>query len=91
MRIDLFLHDCSELHISQLLERMKDIMATVQEVKDAIASEAAQVAEHVNALIVEIQALKDQVAAGSAATPEQLDELLAAVEGIFSPTPPPAG
>jgi len=72
-----------------ILERTENIMATLQEVKDAIAAEGVQVTEKINELMAEIQALKDQIASGSAVTPEQLDELLAAVEAIFSPAVPP--
>ena len=66
------------------------IMATKQEVLDAVAAEAAEVAARVNELLAEIQALKDQIAAGGAVTAADLDELKAAVEGIFNaPVVPP--
>lgn len=69
----------------QLLERSNK-MATVQDVKDAIAKEAEQVKQRLDELASTVQALRDQVANGSAATPEQLDELKVAVEGIFTPS-----
>jgi flagellar hook-associated protein FlgK len=66
----------------------KQIMATLQEVQDAVAAEAAEVTAKVNELMAEIQALKDQIANGTGVTPEDLDALLASVNAIF--TAPPA-
>ena len=71
------------------LENLKElIMATKQEVLDAVAAEAAEVTAKVNELLAEIQRLNDLIAAGGAVTAADLDELKAAVEGIFVPTPP---
>lgn len=67
------------------LSTREQVMASVQDVKDAVAQEAAEVAIRVSALESEVQSLKDQIAAGTAATPEQLDEILIAVRGIFTP------
>jgi len=62
------------------------IMATKQEVLDAVAAEAAEVAAKVNELLAEIEALKN----AGGATPADLDELKAAVENIFNaPVVPP--
>jgi len=64
------------------------IMATKQEVLDAVAAEAAEVAAKVNELMAEIQRLNDLIAAGGAVTAADLDELKAAVEAIFTPVAP---
>jgi TRAP-type mannitol/chloroaromatic compound transport system substrate-binding protein len=70
------------------LETAKEqIMATLQEVKDAVAAEAAEVTAKVNELMAEIQALKDQIANGTNVTPEDLDALLASVNAIFVAPP----
>jgi ATP/maltotriose-dependent transcriptional regulator MalT len=70
------------------LETAKEhIMATLQEVKDAVAAEAAEVTAKVNELMAEIQVLKDQIAAGTNVTPEDLDALLASVNAIFVAPP----
>jgi len=61
-------------------------MATVQDVKDAVAAEAVEVKARVDALEARIAELE---AGGAGATPEELDELKAMVQGIF--TPPGAG
>ena len=58
-------------------------MATLQEVKDAIAEEKTQVLNKLTELNTEIQALKDQIAAGSPVTVADLDDLKAAVNDIF--------
>lgn len=71
--------------LNEVIERSKTIMATVEQVKQAVADEASEVKARVDALTAEVQALKDQIAAGTAATPEQLDEILASVKGIFTP------
>lgn len=62
-----------------------NIMATIQEVRDAAIREKAEVQVKLNAVAIEIQALRDQIANGGAATPEQLDELIAAITDIFTP------
>lgn len=63
-----------------LNERIKD-MATLQDVKDAVAAEASEVAARVNALEARIVELE----AGGGATPEQLEELKVMVQGIHTP------
>lgn len=66
-------------------------MATLQEVKDAVAAEAAEVTAKVNELLAEIQRLNDLIAAGGGVTAGDLDALKASVEAIFTapvvPTP----
>ena len=71
--------------LAKINYKLEKIMATVQDVKDAVATEAAEVKARIDALAAEVQALKDQIAAGTAATPEQLDEILLSVQGIFTP------
>ena len=77
------------------LDSLKEsIMATLQEVKDAIAqvvtaiaTEKSEVDTKLAALAEQIATLQAQIAAGTAATPAQLDELLAdigAVRGLVS-------
>lgn len=68
------------------------LMATKQEVLDAIAAEKAEANAKLDAqsqaiadLNTQIQALKDQIAAGSAVTPADLDEILTAVHDIVTP------
>ena len=65
------------------------IMASLQEVKDAIAAIAADIVAEKNEvqaaladLKAEVQALKDQIAAGGAVTPAQLDEVIASLTSI---------
>jgi len=59
-------------------------MATLQELKDAVAAEAAEVKARVDALEAEVQSLKDIIAAGGTITEAQLDEVLVGVKGIFT-------
>ena len=90
-----------ELHIhnpgvGELLEKLAGIevnlkeymMATVQELVDAIAAEKAEVAGKLDALAVEIQALKDQIAQGGTITEEQLNVVLVGIQDIFTPAVP---
>ncbi len=92
MRLDIYIHSvpCASEDgavvqmLAEILERI-DKMATLDEVKAAVAAEAQQVKEAVDALEAQVQALKDQIAAGTAATPEQLDEVLASIQNIFTP------
>ena len=65
---------------------MEAIMATKEEVLQAIAAEKAEVVAKLDSLDTEIQALKDQIAAGTAITPADLDEIQNAVHDIFVPT-----
>ena len=71
--------------LTQILNGVSRIMATVDEVKAAIAEEAAEVKARVDALDAQVVDLKNQIAAGTAATPAQLDEIIAGVRGIFTP------
>lgn len=57
-------------------------MATVQEVNEAIAAEAAEVKARFDVMEARIAELER---AGAGATPEQLTEILNGVRGIFTP------
>lgn len=57
------------------------IMATKQEVLDAIAAEKTLI-------VTAIQALKDQINNGQSVTPQDLDDIIAAVKGIYDPSAP---
>jgi hypothetical protein len=83
--------DIRDIKLSLALLLIKDeiIMATLQEVKDAVAAEAAEVTAKVNELLVEIQRLNDLLAAGGSVTAADLDELKASVEAIFVAPPAP--
>lgn len=61
-------------------------MATLQEVKDAVAEEAAEVKARVDALEARVAELIAQGENG--ASPEELEEIRTAVRNIFSPTAP---
>ena len=78
-----------KLTLALLLIKDEIIMATLQEVKDAVASEAAEVTAKVNELLAEIQRLNDLLAAGGAVTAADLDQLKADIEAIFVAPPAP--
>ena len=61
------------------------IMATVQQLEEAIAAEKVEVTTKIDALAAEIVALKDQIAQGGTITEEQLDAVLFGVQNIFTP------
>lgn len=63
-----------------------EIMATVQQVKEAVTAEAAEVKTRIDDLEAQVQALKDGVGNGVEVTEAELDEILAAVQGIFTPS-----
>jgi tetrahydromethanopterin S-methyltransferase subunit G len=65
------------------------IMATVDDLKAAVAAEAAEVKARIDDLEATVQALKDQIAGGGTITEAQLDEVMVAIQGIFTPTPAP--
>jgi phage shock protein A len=69
----------------EILKLRRELMATKQEVLDAIAAEKAQVTEGLDSLNTQIQELKDQIAAGNAVTEADLDDIAAAVNEIFIP------
>jgi len=64
------------------------IMATKQEVLDAIAEEGNEVAEKIDELKTQIDEL---ISAGGGATPEDLEEIKLAVQAIFTPVVEPPG
>lgn len=71
--------------ISKQLKKMEGrIMASLQEVKDAIAAEKQEVLDGVKALNDQIQALKDQIANGTPVTAADLDEIVSSVHDIFT-------
>lgn len=78
----MFFWNCHKNEIKQLKEL---IMATKQEVLQAISDEKTQVTEAVTALNQQIQDLKDQIANGGSVTPADLDEITNAVHNIFVP------
>jgi flagellar hook-associated protein FlgK len=63
---------------------METIMATLQQVRDAVAAEGQEVANRLNELATEIQSLKDQIANGNPVTEADLDTLLTDVQNIFT-------
>jgi predicted nucleic acid-binding Zn-ribbon protein len=69
----------------ELHELRRLLMATKQEVLNAIATEKEQVLGAVEDLNAQIQALKDQIEAGTAVTTADLDDILTAVNDIFIP------
>lgn len=58
-------------------------MATLQDVKDAIAAEKAEITSKLADLDKQIQDLKDQIANGSPVTAADLDEIVSNVHDIF--------
>jgi hypothetical protein len=74
--------------LREIHELRRLIMATKQEVLDAIAAEKTQVAAALDELAAQIQTLKDQIAAGTPVTAADLDDIVSAVNDIFIPTPP---
>lgn len=81
---------CNQPDYNQLIREIGQlkgaIMATKEEVLQAIADEKAQVSNAVNDLSKQIQDLKDQIANGSPVTPADLDEIATAVHNIFVPS-----
>ena len=63
-------------------------MASIQDVKDAVANEAAEVKARLDELAFSVQALTEQLNDGDAVTAEQLDEVKVAIENIFTPAAP---
>jgi hypothetical protein len=61
------------------------IMATVNEIKEAIEAEKVEVQTKIDALATEIQTLKDVIAAGGTVSEADLDEVLVGVNNIFTP------
>ena len=60
-------------------------MATLQEVKQAIADEKAQVLEGITALNAKIQELQDQINQGTNVTAQDLEDIKNDVNNIFTP------
>ena len=58
-------------------------MATLEEVKQAIADEKTEVTAKITQLSDRITDLENQIASGENVTPEQLSELKELVHGIF--------
>jgi len=77
--------DNEEKLIKEIHRLRREIMATKEEVLQAIADERQQVLAAVDALNVQIQALKDQIEAGTAVTAADLDDIVTAVNDIFIP------
>lgn len=72
-----------ERFLSSILDKEVIIMATLQEVKDAIAAEGAEVAAKIGALEAKIDEL---IAAGAGASVADLDEIKSLVQNIYTPT-----
>ena len=72
--------------IKEIHKLREELMATKQEVLDAIAAEKAEVTQALIDFGKQIQDLKDQIANGSAITPADLDDIENAVHDIFIPS-----
>jgi predicted nucleic acid-binding Zn-ribbon protein len=75
--------------IREIAQKQETIMATVQELKDAItqlatdiAAEKAEVQALLDALKAQVKALQDQIAQGGTITTADLDPVLAAITGL---------
>lgn len=75
----------------QFNRKMEEVMATLEQLKDAVAAEAAEVKAHVDALAAEVQALKDQIANGGTVTEADLDQVLTDINNIFTTPSTPGG
>lgn len=73
--------------LSLIAHQGDTIMATIENVQEAIAAEKLQVTTALEALKAQVADLQAQVAAGSAATPEQLDALIVAIDAVYTPAP----
>lgn len=82
------------LNLAVTRQKLENLMATVEDLQNAIDREHEQVSTAVQTMRDEIKALKDQIEGGTVVTAEQLDSLVERVENIFVPTPeetpPPA-
>ena len=74
----------NELH-RKIHNLRRQLMATKDDVLQAIADEKAQVLTAIEDFNVQIQALKDQIAQGQAVTAADLDDVVNAVHDIFVP------
>lgn len=78
------LTDVALFFLNPLIDRSR-LMATVQELQEAVAAERAEVTERITALQAEVQALRDEIANGGSITEEQLDGVLVNIKNIFVP------
>jgi multidrug resistance efflux pump len=78
--------DKIERMLTKVLSKEDQIMATVQEVKAAVAAEKAEVLEKLTQLLAQIEELKLK----GAATAEELGEIETSVRDIFTAELPPA-
>lgn len=85
IKIDVYHHFASVDCLAEINHKLGAIMATVQQLKDAVAAEAAEVKARIDSLEAEVKALKDQIAAGGTITEAQLDDVLTSIQGIFTP------
>lgn len=69
--------------IDKINQWRSEVMATIQDLKDAVVAEQAEVKARVDELEAQVLALQNSGAGG--ATPEQLDEVMVAIKGIFTP------
>ena len=82
----MFFCSCAKnLHkINHSINHLKeDIMATLDEVKQAITDEKTEVTAKITELSNKITELQTQISGGENVTPEQLSELKELVHGIF--------
>jgi hypothetical protein len=81
-----FRNNHNQYHLIEEIRQLREeLMATKQEVLDAVAEEKAQVLVGIEDLNKQIQDLKDQIAAGTPVTAADLDEIVSAVHDIFIP------
>ncbi len=89
MRVDVFVHIIGGSQGEQILKQGELIMASLQDLKDQlatlatdIAAEKAEVQALLTDLKAQIKALQDQIAAGSPVTQADLDALSAAIAAV---------
>lgn len=74
-----------EAVLEKLINQGEYIMATLQDIQDAVANEAVEVKFKLDEQAAKIQELSDLVAAGGNVTSADLDALKTSIENIFTP------
>lgn len=77
-----------EAVLEKLINQGEYTMASIQDLKDAVANEAGEVKSKLDEQTAKIQALSDLLAAGGSVTSADLDEVKLAIENIFTPSAP---
>ena len=72
-------------------DRSREIMATIQQIEDAVAEEVAEVKGRLDELEAEVKRLTDIIAAGGTVTEAQLDGVLDKIRGIYNKPAPTEG